>query len=131
MSHGAGLLPVIAVAGALLIGVHAAHSDDRAHLTSDTHTTASGHGCTSLVDSFRLWQLINVDTDAALAYFKPRQDLGMCADILAGTRVAIEQRHVAAAPDPTPAGGVYYCVRPYGDPSCYWETSETALGIHD
>jgi hypothetical protein len=124
------ILLLILGLGALLIRAHVAHSGDRDNLTPDARMHAVSLGCTELKTTFHLRQLIDEnDDDALFAFWKPRKALGFCASIEAGDRIAIEQRWQPADEEYLKEHhGIFYCVRPYGDPNCYWMSGNTTIG---
>ena len=120
MSHKHQILIIATAIGLLGLGaVHVQGQDKYSGLTSDTTALETVNGCVVPGNSWRLFELEQNDIPAAIAYIKPRYDLGVCRTIEKGTRIAIE-RKILAADSPFPTRGSWYCARPYGDPSCYW-----------
>jgi len=106
--------------GLLGIGVvHVQSQDKYSGLSPDTTAAADVIGCITAEQSWRGWELAQSDNPAAVAYLRPRIDVGYCRWIEKGTRIALEHK-ILAANTPNPAWGNWYCARPYGDPQCYW-----------
>jgi hypothetical protein len=132
VSHHAGagslFLGVILVIGTIL---HVHGDESRANLTSDTHTAKLSDACITIDMMERQYQLLMVnDYKAWHEYMQPRRDIGFCKEIAAGTRIAVEKRlPMTDFLHPTDASfGNWYCVRPYGDPTCYWEWGTSVFG---
>ena len=94
--------------------------------TPDITLTGKGfYGCVNMFQSYRFAQLLQHDAEAALMYYRPLQEVGTCTRIDEGTRVAIEDRFVLKDEAILYEDKMYYCVRPWGDPRCYWLPAST------
>ena len=132
MSHHAGVgtmfLGAILVIG-LAMRVHG--DDSRANLTPDTTMTKVFDGCITIeMEERQIQLLLTNDFTARREYMQPRRDLGFCREIAAGARIAVEKRSpMTDFLHPTDASfGNWYCVRPHGDPTCYWAPGDEVFG---
>jgi hypothetical protein len=130
MTRGHVLLPILAGLGVLWVGVQQVSADDsRANLTPDMKIAESFTGCQTIEDTIRFYQLLNEgDSLGTIAWLKPRRTLEMCADLEAGTRVAVEKRQQNDLPEYQTDLGNFYCVRPYGTPNCFWAFGHQVFG---
>ncbi len=94
--------------------------------TPDITLTGKGfYGCVNMFQSYRFAQLLQHDPDAAIKYYRPLKESGTCTRIDEGTRVAIEDRFVLKDEAILYRDKMYYCIRPWGDPQCYWLPAST------
>lgn len=122
---GAGTMAL----GAFLLAAtvyHVATDDSRANLTSDTTMVRDFYGCATIdMEERQFHLLISKDSEAWMAYMKPRLDAGVCRDLEKGMRIAVEQRQPSRHKEDL---GNWYCARPYADPQCYWAPGGFVFG---
>lgn len=110
--------------------VHVRGDEAHQNLSSDARMARVMDGCSDIPTITRAIQLLlSHDPIAYNEYLRPRIELGICRAIEAGTRIAIERRE-PISPELNSDGslGNWYCVRPYGDPTCYWTLGSDIFG---
>lgn len=86
-----------------------------AHLNQDTKMPSRAVGFVFLDDAKTYHKLLLAqDYKAMSKLVGDRNLLDQMADIDAGQRVAVEKKM------PDPSNGRWYCIRPFGEPNCYW-----------
>jgi hypothetical protein len=121
-------LLILAELGAFVVGaLPAGAAEDGADFTPDVRMASDAVGCKDLSATLRLFELLAVDVPAALAFLTPREKLGVCANIAPATHVFVEKR-ASAPPENQGTLGDFYCVRPQGNPDCFWSPGSLVFG---
>jgi len=120
--HGSAIGAIVLGLCATLWWAHSKAEDRLPELLGETVVVNSTLACISLEEADRMADLtfIQKDKDAAIQFFLIRKPVGLCMDIEKGTTVYVER---VGGYFTTPVLGHWICVRPVGNPNCYWAPS--------
>lgn len=102
--------------------------ENNKYLSEKTEIEHQTYAFSDLPMSRRFYDLaLNLhDPDAALVLFRAAEAATMAVKLMPGSPIAVERQQ----PPLTPGAFIFICVRPNGDPTCYWAPAIVALKEH-
>lgn len=117
--------PILFAAGALFAATlwfaHGKAAEDNRYRTEKTQITAPvSYGFADLGVAKSFYRLVTInDAVAALKLFDASKGADMAIEFSTGQTVSVDDEEEGANP--------YVCIRPFGDPDCYWAPAAIAF----